>query len=226
MLNNQKGEGLGTIIVTVLIASILTLCLVSTFIFTQPIIERNVEMATQASVLKAIPTSVTQSVFIVTEAKTIIPFTKESTIDGVKIFAGYDEKGVLISIAIKASASGYNGKDSVVLLYAYTPSRECITGISVVKNIETAGFGTKISTSEDYLANFTCLDTSVNLNDYTLKHKIKHVKNGTSTATYEIDGITGATVTSKAVALAINATAQRIIPIIVENIEILKNNKS
>ena len=57
---------------------------------------------------------------------------------------------------------------------------------------------------------------------FVLKNELKHVKDENKEP-HEIDGITGATVSSEAVAKALNKSAQNMIPLIVNNIEVIRN---
>ena len=127
-----------------------------------------------------------------------------------KIYAGYNEQGKLKGIAAAGAAQGY--ADTVKLLYGYDPVCECIRGFSIIKMAETPGLGDKILTDEKYLSNFDALDATVDKNRNKLKNPIIGVKHGSKQNPWEVDAISGATITSNAVAKAININAQELLP--------------
>ena len=136
--------------------------------------------------------------------------------DPVEVFAvgrvpeRYDPAGALRGIAAEGGASGY--ADVVRVLYAYDPERQAITGLGVVGMRETPGIGDKIITDADFLANFVALDARLNADGSALANPIRVVKHGSKRNPWEIDAISGATVTSKAVGKGINDSAQRLLP--------------
>jgi Na+-translocating ferredoxin:NAD+ oxidoreductase RnfG subunit len=64
---------------------------------------------------------------------------------------------------------------------------------------ETPGIGDKIITDEAFLKNFEALDVKLAADMKALANAVKVVKHGTKQNAWEIDAISGATVTSKAV---------------------------
>lgn len=109
------------------------------------------------------------------------------------------------------------------ILYGYSAQCKCIVGIGVVAMRETPGIGDKILTDKEFLANFTALDVSLNKDLNALANAVKVVKHGTKTHAWEIDAISGATVTSKAVGKGINNSAQALLPKLVPHIEKLRS---
>ena len=128
--------------------------------------------------------------------------------DGMAFYAAYDDHGALKGIAVEGAAQGY--ADMVRLLYGYDPACECIVGFSVIKMAETPGLGDKILRDEKFIANFDALDASVAGTD--LAHPIVTVKHGTKKNAWEIDAISGATITSTAVGKAVGTSAQALLP--------------
>ena len=223
MLTIKKSFGFGTlatIFITVFISMLLVASLSITVLLTKEPIKQNLIQKTRESVNEAIPGISEVVTFIIDENDNVTKLTDEKSQTGHKIYAGYDSSGELMAVAIKAFVNGYSGPKSLVMLYAYTPNRECITGISVIKNIETDGFGKKVSDKQhSYRDNYECLDMCLVGNGLmlTLSNPIK-----TENGKYRIDGISGATVTSNAVAGALDISTKKIIPIIVSNLEIIK----
>ena len=67
------------------------------------------------------------------------------------------------------------------------------------------------------------MDVSLNDKKDKLKNDIVTVKHGEKKQSYEIDGITGATVTSRAVGNILNTSANEWMPLIQKNINSLTN---
>ena len=97
-----------------------------------------------------------------------------------------------------------------------------ITGIGVVAMRETPGIGDKIITDAAFLANFEALDAKLNADLSALANEIRTVKHGTKKDAWQIDAISGATITSRAVGKAINDAAQTLLPKLVPNLETLR----
>ncbi len=127
-----------------------------------------------------------------------------------KLYAAYNEKGQLKGIAAESVAQCY--ADMVRLLYGYDPQCECIRGFSIIKMAETPGLGDKILTDKNFLANFDALDARLSADKKALKNHIVTVKQGSKKNPWEIDAISGATITSNAVGKAINMGAEKLLP--------------
>jgi electron transport complex protein RnfG len=136
-----------------------------------------------------------------------------------KFYAGYDEGGGLAGIAAEGAAKGY--ADNVRILFAYDLATSSIPGFSVVAMRETPGIGDKILVDKEFLANFP-LEAKVSADLKALANAIVTVKHGSKTKPWEIDAISGATITSRAVGKAINDAAQALLPRVVSNVDKLK----
>ncbi|WGZ94118.1 MAG: FMN-binding protein [Candidatus Thiothrix putei] len=99
--------------------------------------------------------------------------------------------------------------------YAYNPQCECITGIKVIKQTETPGLGDKVITDKHFVANFDKLEAKVNAAGDALANAIVAVKHGAKQNPWEIDAISGATISSKAIAKGLNNSAQDVLPKVV-----------
>jgi len=175
---------------------------------TKPAIELNQRMAVEKMVFKVIPGATQRREFLATKDG-VRPADGG---EGIPIHAGYDDQGKLLGIAAKGAAQGY--ADLVHLLYAYDPACACIRGIEVVKMAETPGLGDKIITNADFQANFKALDVQLNEAGDALAQEIVTVKHGSKQHPWEIDAISGATITSKAVGKALNQSAQALMPLL------------
>ncbi|MCV9387288.1 RnfABCDGE type electron transport complex subunit G [Reichenbachiella ulvae] len=140
------------------------------------------------------------------------------------IYAGYDQERKLVGVAIKGEGQGY--ADKIKVLYGYDPIQEQVIGFQVLETKETPGLGDKIGKEEDFLANFHALDVALNEDKSGLAHEVVTVKNGEKEEPWQIDGITGATISSRAVGAIINQSANRWTPIIQQHLDQLQNQLS
>ena len=128
------------------------------------------------------------------------------------VHAGYDDNGSLVGIAIQAQGMGY--QDVIRVLYGYDPTRETIIGMQVLASKETPGLGDKIEKDTAFLANFEALDVGLTPDGRSLQHEIVAVKGGEKSQPWQIDGITGATISSKAIAAMLRESSAQWVPAI------------
>lgn len=115
------------------------------------------------------------------------------------IYAGYDSAGKLVGYAIPGEGPGY--QDTIQLLYGYRPSDGLIVGMEVLASEETLGSGDKIQKDEKFLANFKSL---------AVDPKIVVASNSSKKSKpNEIDGISGATVSTNSVVAILNNSHRR-----------------
>ncbi|OQK16773.1 hypothetical protein AU255_02370 [Methyloprofundus sedimenti] len=202
------------------VAMISGLLVVLIYEFTKPIIAENQRLATERAIFKVLPLAKSRLTFVVDQDKLVL--ADDKTV-GELIYAGYDKQNKLVGVAINAAAQGY--QDIVKILYGYNPDNGCIIGFDVLKSTETPGFGTKITTDKDFLANFKCLDAEINMAQSGLENAIKTVRHGTKQHDWQIDAISGSTITSNAIGRMLNKSAQAVLPIVVENLELLKKGQ-
>ena len=117
------------------------------------------------------------------------------------VFGGYDANGKLVGFAIPSAGPGF--QDTIRLLYGYLPGRRKVVGMEILESRETPGLGDKIYKDADFVANFQ---------DLSIDPEIVTVKKGRRSAPKEVDAITGATISSKAVVRIINQGNQRWLP--------------
>jgi len=114
------------------------------------------------------------------------------------VFGGYDGGGNLVGYAIPNSGPGF--QDTIRLLYGYLPQDRQVVGMEILESRETPGLGDKIYKDSAFVANFNALS---------IDPEIVTVKKGSRTAPNQVDAITGATISSKAVVQIINRANQR-----------------
>lgn len=121
--------------------------------------------------------------------------------DNAALFAGYDAADHLIGYAIPGDGPGF--QDTIRLLYGYVPQSRRVVGMEVLDSRETPGLGDKIYKDADFVGNFRSL---------AVDPEIVAVKKGTKSAENQVDAITGATISSKAVVRIINETHRQWAP--------------
>ena len=185
------------------------LLIVSVFEVTRPIIARNKAEALQRAIFQVLPD---------VRSSTTFRFDGEdhfASLDGEGVgeplvYAGYDEEGRLAGIAVEAQGMGY--QDVIRLLYGYSFSEDAIVGIRVLESRETPGLGDKIETDAAFLENFERLVVSLTDDLPGILHPIEFVKHGKKEHPWQVDGITGATISSKAIADILRRSTARWIP--------------
>ncbi len=205
-----------------LVSMISGLLVVLIYEYTKPIIAENQRLATERAIFKVLPKATSRLTFIIKEGKIELLKVEDKT-KGDLIYAGYDANNQFVGIALNATEQGY--QDIIKLLYGYQHEKGCITGYDVLKSTETPGFGTKITTDEEFLANFNCLDAKVSPSLSGLINEIKTVRHGTKQNPWEIDAISGSTITSNALGRMFNQSANALHPIITQNLSLLKQAK-
>ena len=121
--------------------------------------------------------------------------------DEESMFGGYDTDGKLVGYAITGAGPGF--QDIIRLLYGYLPEQRKVVGMEILESRETPGLGDKIYKDAAFVASF---------DDLPIDPEIVAVKKGKKSAPNEIDAITGATISSKAVVRIINQANARWLP--------------
>ena len=111
------------------------------------------------------------------------------------VYGGYDEQGDFVGYAMPAAGPGF--QDTIAILYGYKPHEQRVVGMEVLESRETPGLGDKIYKDAEWVSGFSALS---------VVPQIVAVKKGTKSGPNEIDAITGATISSKAVVRIINET--------------------
>jgi len=204
-----------------LIAAICGLIIVSAYQGTFDAVQENKRIAVERAVFKVIPGARSIGEYLALPDGRVEKAGAGGAVPAgaVKFYAGYDDAGSLAGIAAEGSAKGY--ADNVRILFAYDQATSSITAFGVVAMRETPGIGDKILVDKDFLANFP-LEAKVAADLKALANAIVTVKHGTRTKPWEIDAISGATITSRAVGKAINDAAQILLPRIGPNLDKLK----
>jgi electron transport complex protein RnfG len=139
------------------------------------------------------------------------------------VYATYDAASHLCGVALEAAGQGY--QDTIRVLYGYDPSSEQIVGMKVLDSKETPGLGDKIEIDPVFRTNFLHLDVAIDRAGTALANDIVTVKRGAKVHPWEIDGITGATISSKAIGRLLNESANVRLPVVVRNLAALETRE-
>jgi electron transport complex protein RnfG len=200
-----------------------SLLIVFTFQATLPTITRNKAEALERAIFNVLPGAATRASFQVTDSGELLPFEGEPRGE-ILIYAGYDGAGRLVGIALEAQGQGF--QDTIRLIYGYSPDKQQVIGMEVLESKETPGLGDKIIKDEDFLANFAALDATLKSDGSALENPIEAVKAGQKEQPWQIDGITGATISSKAVGDILRSSTEYMLPILAKQLELLKRTES
>lgn len=193
------------------IAMLSGLLVVLVYQFTLPIIAENQRIATEKAVFRVVPGAVSKRDFVATQGG-LVPATEAADEEGTTVYAAYGGDGKLVGVAFPGAAQGY--QDTIKFLFGYDPHCQCVVGSKVLKSTETPGLGDKIDFDPAFMKNFEALDARLNAAGDGLENPIRAVKHGTKVNPWEIDAISGATISSAALGRALNASAQQVAPLI------------
>jgi len=190
------------------------LLIVSVYEFTRPIIAQNKAEALQKAIFRVLPAARSSRGFRVLDDGTFEPFAPQvQAVAGERVvYAGYGSGNELVGLAIEAGSMGY--ADIIHVLYGYSFGEEAIVGFWVLESKETPGLGDKIMLDEEFQNNFKSLDVALGADGRALAHAIEFTASGTKASPWQIDGITGATISSRAVAKGIAESAAEWVPLV------------
>lgn len=199
-----------------------TLCgllIVTVFVLTLPIIEQNQAAFLQSAVFQVVPGAVSKQSFFLGEDGAFRP-AQAGDSPPQTVHAGFDADGKLVGVAIQGQGMGY--ADTIRVLYGYAPQGQTIIGMQVLASKETPGLGDKIEKDADFLQNFVALDVSLGADGQTINNPIIPVKRGEKSAAWQIDSITGATISSKAIAKILREGSAAWVPLIRAQLDVLQ----
>lgn len=189
----RTGEpGSARLVATLGLAGLLSgLIIVSVFEATLPAITAYKAKVLREAVFKVLPGTVDMRRLAFQDGK-LVP-KKEAEKDEEAVFGGYGTDGRLLGYAIPSAGPGF--QDTISLIYGYLPAERKVVGMEILQSRETPGLGDKIYKDAAFVANFDSLS---------IDPTIVAVKKGTKSAPNEVDAITGATISAKAVVRIIN----------------------
>ncbi|MCU7873107.1 MAG: FMN-binding protein [Candidatus Thiodiazotropha sp. (ex Lucinoma borealis)] len=194
---NATEPGSARLVATLGFAGLLSgLIIVTVFEATLPTITAYKAKILQEAVFKVLPGSTRLQRLVYREEKLAV--VEEVGKEEEFVFGGYNPEGALVGYAIPGSGPGF--QDIISLLYGYLPIQRRVVGMEILESRETPGLGDKIYKDAAFVANFDALS---------IDPEIVAVKRGSKSAPNEVDAITGATISSKAVVRIINQANQQ-----------------
>lgn len=162
------------------------LLLVSGFVITKPIIEKNKAEALKAAVYQVLEGCVTFEQ-LSWDGKILSQGTP-TTENAAPVYIGFGEDRRVLGFAITTEEPGF--QDIIKAIYGYDPELDQIIGMEILESKETPGLGDKIFKDVKFKTNFDAL---------AVLPEIISVKYGEKKNAHEVEAITGATISSKAV---------------------------
>jgi electron transport complex protein RnfG len=200
-----------------------SLLIVFAFQVTLPIIEKNKTEYLEKSIFNVLPGATSRVTYKITDDNNIEPIQVDEP-KARKVYAGYNDQGELVGIAIEASGQGF--QDVIRILYGYSPDKKAVIGFTVLESKETPGLGDKIQSDPTFLSNFEALDVTLTDDGSAIKNPIEMAKSGNKHNPWQIEAITGATISSRAVTKILNQSTEEYIPIIEKNLQIFKRDET
>lgn len=195
---NQRPEARSTqLVLTLGVAGLLSgLAIVSAYEWTLPRIEANQATALRAAVFRVLPgvSRVQPLLYSRGRLRSAAPGRHQ----GPLVYAGCDRHGRTMGFAIPGAGPGF--QDTIKVLFGYRPDLGLIVGLEILESRETPGLGDRIYKDAAFQKNFRAL---------AVQPPITLVKRGTKRAPNEVDGITGATISSRAVVNILNAEIEK-----------------
>jgi len=182
------------LVLTLAIAGLVSgVAIIGIYESTLPTITANKARELREAVFKVLP-GVSQMQALVYRDGQLVAVEKPDKDEPV-VYGGYDEQAEFVGYAMPAAGPGF--QDTIGILYGYQPGKKIVVGMEVLESRETPGLGDKIYKDAAFVGGFSALS---------VVPEIVAVKKGTKSQPNEIDAITGATISSKAVVRIINET--------------------
>ena len=178
------------------------LVIVVVFQSTAARIRDNQERFLAAAISEVLPATRSTLAVAVADDGQLLPTTESQPLP---VFLSYDEDAELVGAVITGEGMGY--QDNIRVLYSYSFDKNAIVGFKILDSKETPGLGDRVEIEPHFIANFEALDVRLNDAGDGLDNPIITVKQGEKTQPWQIDGITGATITSEAIGNILNGSA-------------------
>jgi len=180
------------LVLTLAIAGLVSgVAIIGIYESTLPTITANKARELREAVFKVLPGVSQMQALVHRDGELVVVGTPDK--DEPVIYGGYGDQGDFVGYAIPAAGPGF--QDTIGILYGYQPAEKIVVGMEVLESRETPGLGDKIYKDAVWVGGFSALS---------VEPEIFAVKKGTKNQPNEIDAITGATISSKAVVRIIN----------------------
>jgi electron transport complex protein RnfG len=182
------------LVLTLAIAGLVSgIAIIGIYESTLPTITANKARELREAVFKVLPGVTKMQALVYRDEKIVVVDAPDK--DEPVVYGGYDDHGDFVGYAMPGAGPGF--QDTIALLYGYIPSEKIVVGMEVLESRETPGLGDKIYKDMDFVSEFS---------ELSIEPEIVTVKKGTGSAPNEVDAITGATISAKAVVRIINET--------------------
>jgi len=182
------------LVLTLAIAGLVSgVAIIGIYETTLPTITENKARELREAVFKVLPGVSQMQALVYRDGELVVVEAPDK--DEPVIYGGYDEQSDFVGYAMPAAGPGF--QDTIAILYGYKPGEKIVVGMEVLESRETPGLGDKIYKDAVFVGGFSALS---------VEPEIFAVKKGTKSQPNEIDAITGATISSKAVVRIINET--------------------
>ncbi len=181
---------------------------------TLPRIEQLKAEALEKAIFKVVPGMTSKKTFKLEADGSLTEVTGKQK-DARLIYAGYDKEGKLAGMAVEAAGMGF--ADVIRVIYGYDPAKQAVVGFYVLESKETPGLGDKIEKDPAFLDNFKALDVKLTDDLSRPQNSVVTVKNGQKKNPWEVDGITGATISSRAIGSILNVSTNEMAPVLYKN---------
>jgi len=198
------------------------LMIVLAFQGTLPRIEQLKAEALEKAIFKVVPGMVSKRTFRM-ESDGSLTEVKSKEKNARLVYAGYDAEGKMVGVAVEAAGMGF--ADVIKVIYGYDPAKEAVVGFYVLESKETPGLGDKIEKDASFLANFEALDVALSEDKSKTKNTVVAVKHGKKQNKWEVDGITGATISSRAIGKILGTSTAEMAPVLYKNKDLLEVKK-
>lgn len=182
------------LVLTLAIAGLISgIAIIGIYETTLPTITANKARELREAVFKVLPGVSQMQALVYRDGELVVVDSPDK--DEPVVYGGYDEQSEFVGYAMPAAGPGF--QDTIGILYGYKPDEKIVVGMEVLESRETPGLGDKIYKDPVFVGGFSALS---------VEPEIVAVKKGTQSQPNEIDAITGATISSKAVVRIINET--------------------
>ncbi|MBI3791925.1 MAG: FMN-binding protein [Gemmatimonadetes bacterium] len=185
-----------TLVATLAIAGALAgLLVASVYQVTLPTISRHRATVMQAAIGEVLKNPARwDTLYLQSGALTTSPTGERGELE--RVFLGYDADGKVIGAAISAGEPGFT--EVISLMFGYDPATRQLIGLKILDEKETPGLGDKIEKDSGFTRQFAGVTAPV-----------KPVKKRSGSDPAEIDAISGATISSRAVTRIINHAVEK-----------------
>lgn len=193
------------------------LLIVSVYLLTQPVIAQKRADAMHRAVFDVLP-GTARAIALQRDGQSLLRRAKSEQTS--RLYLGLDAQNRITGVALAAEGMGY--QDVITLLYGYAPDRGEIVGMQVLNSRETPGLGSRIGDDPDFLSAFAALPVPLTDDGQQIRHPLALAAAGRDKQPWQIDAISGATVSSQAVAAIIAASSAQWVPLIAQQHDALQ----